>query len=266
MTSLTLTIPRNASMIENLRRASPLLWWTSLAFLVLFAACMLLAMTDPRLFNGISTWVKPAKFFLSLGLHMLTLSFGLTLLPERIRTTWPTLLITGTMASMAILEMVYISFRAALGQASHFNTSSELAGLLYSLMGMGAALMMVVTLFLGVRIIRHGSATLMARATGWSFIAAAILTLIVGFTLGAMGSHWIGGDQSDATGLPVFGWSTSGGDLRAAHFAGLHIMQVLPFAALTGSRPAVWSAGLFMLLATLTAYILALNGIPLIRL
>ena len=91
----------------------------------------------------------------------------------------------------------------------------------------------------------------MARATGWSFIAAAILTLIVGFTLGGMGSHWIGGDQTDATGLPLFGWSTTGGDLRAAHFAGLHLMQVLPFAALFGSRRS-WSGlpGLFMVLAT----------------
>ncbi len=266
MTSLTYSSPRRSTLIDSLRIASPLLWWTSLAFLVLFVLCLGLTLIDDRLFNGINVWVKPAKFFLSLGLHMLTLSFGLTLLPERIRNSWPTIVITGTMAAMAILEMIYISYRAALGQASHFNTSSELAGLLYSLMGMGAALMMVVTLFLGVRILRHGAATLMARATGWSFVAAAILTLIVGFTLGGMGSHWIGGDQTDATGLPVFGWSTTGGDLRAAHFAGLHIMQVVPFAALIGSRSVVWAVGTAMLLATIATYALALNGIPLIRL
>ena len=266
MTSLTQSMPRRSNMIESLRHASPLLWWTSLAFLVLFVLCLGLTMIDDRLFNGINVWVKSAKFFLSLGLHMLTLSFGLTLLPERIRATWPTLVITGTMASMAILEMVYISFRAALGQASHFNTTSELASVLYSLMGMGAALMMVVTFMLGVRIIRHGSTTLLSRTTGWSFIAAALLTLIVGFTLGGMGSHWIGGDQSDASGLPIFGWSTTGGDLRAAHFAGLHIMQVVPLAALLGTRLVVWAAGAGMLLATLAAYVLALNGIPLIRL
>ena len=266
MTSLTLSAPSRRTMLESLRSASPLLWWTSIAFLALFAACTLLAMTDPRLFNGISVWVKPAKFFLSLSLHMLTLSFGLTLLPEKMVTRWWASLVSITMASMAILEMVYIIFRAARGEASHFNISSELAGLLYGLMGLGAALMMVVTLVLGVQIIRHGSATLIARATGWSFIAAAILTLIVGFTLSGMGSHWIGGDQTDATGLPLFGWSTTGGDLRSAHFAGLHIMQVLPLAALTQSRRIVWLTGLLMLMATAIAYILALNGIPLIRL
>ena len=264
MSSLTLETPRTTLPFIRLRRASPLLWWTSLGFLALFAVCALLPLIDPRLFNGTSVWVKPAKFFLSLSLHMLTLSFGLTLLPEKIVTRWWASLVTITMASMAILEMVYIIFRAARGEASHFNTSSELAGLLYSLMGLGAALMMAVTLVLGVQIIRHGSATLIARATGWGFITAAILTLIVGFTLGGMGSHWIGGDQTDATGLPLLGWSTTGGDLRSAHFAGLHIMQVLPFAALTRSRRIVWLTGLFMLMATAIAYILALNGIPLI--
>jgi len=77
------------------------------------------------------------------------------------------------------------------------------------------------------------------------FIAAAILTLAVGFTLGGMGSHWIGGDQTDATGLPLFGWSTTGGDLRPAHFVGLHIMQILPITALTGSRSLVWVTGVY---------------------
>ncbi len=51
-------------------------------FLIGFAVCLVLAAIDPRLFNGVSVWIKPAKFFLSLAVHMLTVMFGLMLLPE----------------------------------------------------------------------------------------------------------------------------------------------------------------------------------------
>jgi hypothetical protein len=90
------------------------------------------------------------------------------------------------------------------------------------------------------------------------------MTVVIGFTLGGMDSHWIGGDRTDATGLPVLGWSTTGGDLRAAHFLGLHIMQALPLAALAGNRIAVAATAAATVAATIATYALALSGIPLV--
>jgi hypothetical protein len=264
MTSITFAPHEPPLNLDRLRQSSPLMWWTSLAFLAGFAICVILAVADPRLFNGISVWTKPAKFYLSLALHMLTLSFGIAMLPQVVRVAFSTRLAAATMAAMAILEMVYISFRAARAEASHFNISSELAARLYDAMGLGAAMMMVATFWLGAQLLRHGPRNLLGRATGAGFVMAAALTLLVGFTLGAMGSHWIGGDQTDATGLPLFGWSTTGGDLRAAHFAGLHLMQGLPAVALIGSRTAVIAAAVAGLALTLAAYAQALMGLPLV--
>ncbi len=263
MSSPALTQPGYKPSFAGLRTASPLLWWTSLAFLALFATCLLFAVIDPRLFNGISVWVKPAKFYLSLAVHMLTLCFGIMLLPQRTRKSRLVAFVTVTMVSMAIFEMSYITFRAARAEASHFNTSSEIAALLYNLMGAGAAAIMVVTAILGVQILRHGPASLLARATGGSFILAAVLTLVVGFTLGGTGSHWIGGDRTDATGLPIFGWSTTGGDLRVSHFLGLHLMQVLPAVALLGSGKLLAMAIAGGILLTAAAFAQALMGLPL---
>lgn len=78
-----------------------------------------------------------------------------------------------------------------------------------------------------------------------------------------MGSHWIGGDQTDATGIPLLGWSTTGGDLRPAHFLGMHVMQILPGVALAGSGRLVIAAGLACAAGFAAAATLAFNGVPL---
>ena len=247
-----------------MRDASWLMWRTALAFLCLCLLCLALSLLDPRQFQGVSVWAKPAKFFLSLTVHLATVTAALLLVPANIRRGLAVRLAAVTIVALSVLEMIYIVFRAARAEASHFNTASPLAEALYGAMGAAAVLIMLATAAMGVVILRRGPKNLLGRTTGLSFLAAAAATIWTGLAIGGMGSHWIGGDRTDATGLPLLGWSTTGGDLRSAHFLGLHVMQLLPAVALTGSLRMVGAAAILRAAAFLAAIALALNGLPLI--
>lgn len=264
MTALAFRPHSLQSICSSLRSASPALWRCALAFLVLFAVCLGLSLVDPRLFNGISTWVKPAKFALSLAVHMLTVAAALLLLPQQQRNHLAVRAATTTLIALATVELAYIVIRAARAEASHFNVADELSRVLYTVMGLGAVSIMLATAVIGWQILRHAPRGLMARATGVSFILATILTIVIGLTLGGMQSHWIGGDQTDATGLPVIGWSTTGGDLRAAHFFGLHLMQAGPTLALFQREAVLWLGLAAGVALTIFAYLQALAGFPLL--
>lgn len=250
---------------RGLSRGNRAMWNTGLVFLLLCAVCLGLTQVDHRLFNGIDVWIKPAKFFGSIGLHLMTVAAALLLLPEATRRSRSMTGLAYLMIALMIYETSYITLRAARLEASHFNETFW-GAVGYALMGLGAVSVVLFTAWVGWLVLRQGPGTLLARAVGWSFLLSAPLTIFTAATLSAMGSHWIGGDQTDATGLPFFHWSTTGGDLRPAHFFALHMVQIVPAAALTGSRRLTLAAGLGVTIAALGSYALALAGIPLIPL
>jgi hypothetical protein len=246
-------------------RASPLFTRAAIIFFAAFIAIYILTFFDARLLYGVSVWEKPSKFLLSLSLHMATLAWGISLLPPGQQHSKSIRRATLIFLAAAMLEMAYIMVQSMRGEASHFNRSTPLHSILYAVMGVGAVTLTAVTGYLGWRI-RRGPASTLQFAAGWGFIASAIATTLVAGTLSSGASHWIGGDQTDATGLPFFHWSTTGGDLRAAHFAALHIMQAVPLVAwFWNSRRLSLAAlgGGVVLVGLLAAQ--ALMGIPLLR-
>lgn len=90
-----------------------------------------------------------------------------------------------------------------------------------------------------------------------------------------VGAHGVGVEDG-GPGLPIVGWSTTGGDLRVPHFVGLHALQVLPLIGvlIAGFGPRwlrpdhrvalVWTAGLGYLGLVLLLTWQALRGQPVV--
>jgi hypothetical protein len=157
----------------------------------------------------------------------------------------------------------YIIFRASRAEASHFNVDTPHAALLYSAMGVGALGLTSITGWFGWRLARRRN-DLAATATGVGLILGAVLATIAGGYMGAQQGHLVGA-ASDAMGLSGLGWSRTGGDLRVAHFVGLHATQFVPLAAwLVPHRLTVWFAAALVTALTIAAMMQAAAGIPLL--
>jgi hypothetical protein len=270
--------------LQRLWKASPPLTATGLLMLGAFAASLAAMAFDTSTILGVPRWLKPAKFAISTGVYCLTLAWIFMLLPQRRRLA---AVVGWISAIVTVVEVGIIDLQAARGVTSHFNAATTRDAVLFGMMGFGILILWFAAIALTVSVFRHRFAD---PAFGWALRLGLLLT-VVGQGTGAFmtaptpahleaarstgmkvsGSHTIGGPDG-GPGLPIFGWSREHGDVRVAHFVGMHAVQVLPalawlltpIASPARRRRAViaMSAGYFALFAILL--IQALNGHPLV--
>lgn len=237
---------------------------------------------DARQLSGVSVWAKPLKFQLSLALHWATVALLLGLLDParqgRPLVRWA--LRIGAVATL--VELLYIVLQAARGRASHFNNDTWLEAFLYvALMGTGALLIVATTAALGVALWRHprgGRRDALWLGAVLGLLVSSIATLLVAVPLSsgliAGPGPWVGGVPGNGAGLPLLGWSTTGGDLRVPHFVATHLLQVLPLAGWLLARQAspsharagVWAATALGVLLVALTLAQAVSGQPLLPL
>ena len=237
--------------------------WAALALLLLCLAAMTV---DPRLIRGVSVWTKPAKFAGSFVPWFWTLAWAWGVLAPELRQGRVARAALWTTLGAGWFELGWITLRAALGLPSHFATD-PLGQAMYTLMGIGAVALVVAAAVLGVLVLAR-SAPRQERtwvfAVGWGLVLAGTLGLLTGATISGHDGPYVGATPLDGSAFPPFFWSRDGGDLRVAHFIGIHAMQALPALALLGaSLPMIAFAAVAWAATTLAALAAALAGLPL---
>jgi hypothetical protein len=220
---------------------------------MLFAGLMAIAalvsavglLIDDRAVAGTPIWLKPFKFSGSLAVYSVSWAWLLSLqsTPRR----WMSR--TGTsLVALAGVEMVIIIGQVLRGRSSHFNVATAFDATLFGLMGVSITALWVLNLVQAVVLLpgRPGE-----RSMTWAIRFGVVLSL-VGMALAflmtgptaeqlqalqhnvpvqAVGAHSVGVPDG-GPGMPITGWSTTGGDLRIPHFVGIHALQALPLFAL----------------------------------
>ncbi|MFN3998072.1 hypothetical protein [Algoriphagus sp.] len=197
------------------------------------AFCFLMAtllvffpLIDSRELQGVNVWLKPLKFFVSVGIFFWTMGWLMDYLNEPQKVKKISLWIFILMA----IELILITYQAAQGKLSHFNISSILDGIIFQTMGIVISINSFVVLwflflFRKVKSLPSGYAL--------AIRAGLIIFLIAGFEGFVMASrlgHTIGAPDGQE-GIFLLGWAKAYGDLRVFHFVGLHALQILPLLA-----------------------------------
>jgi hypothetical protein len=211
-----------------------------LAMLVVAAVALLGLVIDPRLIAGAPAWMKPLKFAVSIAVYAVTLLWMLRFIPDRPRLvaaiSWGVFLGFG-------VEMTLIVMQVLRNTTSHFNVATSFDAAVFGAMGAvisGMWLLNAVVAFLLARRRFAESPIVWGVRLG---LLAGLLGMTLAFlmtrptpdqahlaptgTSSIVGAHAVG-VLDGGPGLPVVGWSIEGGDLRIAHFVGLHGLQALP--------------------------------------
>lgn len=265
MTTLALRLRPAGALLAELDARQPQLARAGWVALGLMLASLVAMGLDPRTINGVSVWVKPAKFAASFVAWFWTLAWAWGALAPDARRGWAArVVLWGTLAA-AGLEQVWITLRAALGLPSHYATD-PLGAAVYPLMGLGAVTLVALAALLGLLVLLRGDRAQPGRwrlAVGLGLVLGGVLGGFTGVTM-SVANPRIGGSPTDAANLAPFFWSRDGGDLRVAHFLAIHAMQAIPLLAALGAGVAMVLAGAAGWTAlSLGAWALARAGVPL---
>ena len=240
-------------MTKSIFTLNPTLAWLGAVHFVIAAALLLYFPFNETVVLGINSVIKPIKFALSIAIYAWTMALILPYIASAKQ-----IHIYGLMAVVLMgFEQIVITIHALRGAQSHFNTS-PVGAALFGLMGLAIATLTIWTLVLGVRSFWFQyeiASPLLLNGIQIGIIVFALAGFL-GYYMGAINAHTVGGADG-GPGLPLVNWSTLFGDVRVAHFFGLHALQLFPLAGylLANSQLTTKAPIFYAIVFVYTAYV-----------
>ena len=195
---------------------------------------------DPKVIGGVNAWIKPLKFAIASAIYAASFLWLLTFARRRRRLARALGHVT---AGVLILEVILILMQVVRGTTSHFNTATPFDAAVFSVMGTAITVLASMSLALAIVLAREpmpdralgAGIRLGVLSSFFGMMVAFLMTsptpeqleaMRAGAEVTAIGSHTVGFPDG-GPGLPFFGWSLEGGDLRVPHFVGIHGVQAL---------------------------------------
>ena len=216
-------------VFNTVKNHSPLLYWIVIVHLVLAIVSITSSFMDDTTLMGVNVWMKPLKFSISVAIYILTVGFLMTLYPFSKKKKN---LINNIVCWTLLIELGLIIYQASGGVQSHYNISNPFDGLIFTAMGILIAINVIIMALFIFETIRLKLKT--PKLLQWAILLGWVIVFFGSWVGGQMiseMSHNIGVEDG-GPGLPLVNWSTIAGDLRVAHFFGLHGLQIIPIFAL----------------------------------
>ena len=218
---------------------------------------------DSQQILNVNRWLKPMKFYFSVGIMILTMGWLLYYLNDAKKIMLYSWLLIVTM----FFENGLIILQAIRGTTSHYNANTLADLIIFNFMGFFILMFTISFMLISIAFFRQKH-FFIPDAYVWGIRLGILLFILFSLEGGLMLSlmkHTVGA-QDGGPGLPLTKWSTQYGDLRIAHFLGLHSLQLLPLLSnyIAKSKKQIIALSVIYFVIVMAVFIQALAGRPLI--
>ncbi len=249
------------NFLLQLKHRNRLLYWFGWFNMLVGLACMAGMFMDDKQLLGVNRWLKPMKFYLSVGIMVWTMGWLLYYLSNAKKIKQYSWLIAFTM----LFENGLILLQAFRDTTSHFNIKTPADILIFEFMGIFILIFTITCILICISFFRQKRFNI-PDSYVWGIRLGLVFFILFslegGMMLGMM-KHTVGAADG-SPGIPLFNWSRQYGDLRIAHFLGIHSLQLMPLAGymMKSKLQVIVAAGVYFIVVVFV-FVQALRGISL---